>query len=158
VGECWAKALGADTGISRSEVSRICACPGRAADRLPREAAGPHLLPYIYLDATYCKARVNHQIASRAVVIATGITEDGGREVLGVMVGDSETEAFWTEFLRHLRERRLSRVRVVLADHHIGLVNAFKSSKRERCVSGRRNRGHPESDHMAQSDCQLIRN
>jgi len=74
------------------------------------------------------------------VVIATGITEDGGREVLGVMVGDSETEAFWTEFLRHLRERHLSRVRLVLADHHIGLVNAFKSSKRERTAKQRPSR------------------
>jgi putative transposase len=55
---------------------------------------------------------------SRAVVIATGITEDGGREVLGVMVGDSETELFWTEFLRHLRERGLTGVRLVIGDHH----------------------------------------
>ncbi|QHA09212.1 hypothetical protein GQF42_43865 [Streptomyces broussonetiae] len=55
--------------------------------------------PYVYLDATYCKARVEHQNVSRAVVIATGITEDGGREVLGVMIGDSETGVFWTEFV-----------------------------------------------------------
>lgn len=81
--------------------------------------------PYVYLDATYCKARVQHQIASRAVVFATGITEDGGREVLGVMVGDSDTEVFWTEFLRHLRERGLIGVRLVLADHHSGLVAAI---------------------------------
>jgi putative transposase len=82
--------------------------------------------PYVYLDATYCKARVNHQIVSRAVVIATGITEDGGREVLGLMVGDSETEVFWTEFLRHLRERGLNGVRLVIADHHSGLVKAIR--------------------------------
>ncbi|MED7829024.1 IS256 family transposase, partial [Streptomyces chiangmaiensis] len=82
--------------------------------------------PYMYLDATYCKARVAHQIVSRAVVIATGITEDGGREVLGVMVGDSETEVFWTQFLRHLRERGLNGVRLVLGDHHSGLVKAIR--------------------------------
>ncbi len=80
----------------------------------------------MYLDATYCKARVEHQIVSRAVVIATGITEDGGREVLGVMVGDSETEVFWTQFLRHLRERGLTGVRLVIGDHHSGLVKAIR--------------------------------
>ena len=105
------KALGADTGISKSEVSRICA---ELDGQLTAFRTRPldHLrFPYMYLDATYCKARVEHQIVSRAVVIATGITEDGGREVLGVMVGDSETELFWTAFLRSLRERGLTGVR-----------------------------------------------
>ncbi|MFJ4619490.1 transposase [Streptomyces sp. NPDC088812] len=82
--------------------------------------------PYIYLDATYCKVRVDHQIVSQAVVIATGITEDGNREVLGVVVGDNETEAFWTEFLRSLRSRGLSGVRLVLGDNHAGLVAAIR--------------------------------
>jgi hypothetical protein len=50
---------------------------------------------------------VNHRIVSQTLVIAVGISEDGGREVLGVMVGDSETEAFWSEFLRASRERGL---------------------------------------------------
>jgi putative transposase len=82
--------------------------------------------PYLYLDATYCKVRVNHRIVSQAVVIATGISEDGGREVLGVMVGDSETEAFWSEFLRSLRERGLGGVRLVISDSHSGLVKAIR--------------------------------
>jgi putative transposase len=120
------KALGADTGVSKSEVSRICQ---DLDDQLTAFRSRPleHTrFPYVYLDATYCKARVNHQIVSRAVVIATGITEDGGREVLGLMVGDSETEVFWTEFLRHLRERGLTGVRLVIADHHSGLVKAIR--------------------------------
>ncbi|MET7885552.1 IS256 family transposase [Streptomyces avermitilis] len=119
------KALGADTGISKSEVSRICAALDEPLTAFRTRPLDHTRFPYIYLDATYCKARVNHQIASRAVVIATGVTEDGGREVLGVMVGDSETEAFWTEFLRHLRERGLSGVRLVIGDHHSGLVAAI---------------------------------
>ncbi|MGA5703043.1 IS256 family transposase [Peterkaempfera bronchialis] len=120
------KALGADTGISKSEVSRICQdLDGQLAAFRTRSL--DHVrFPYVYLDATYCKARVEHQIVSRAVVIATGITEDGGREVLGVMVGDSETEVFWTEFLRHLRERGLTGVRLVIGDHHLGLVKAIR--------------------------------
>lgn len=119
------KALGADTGISKSEVFRICAALDEPLTAFRTRPLDHTRFPYIYLDSTYCKARVNHQIPSRAVVIATGVTEDGGREVLGVMVGDSETEAFWTEFLRHLRERGLSGVRVVIGDHHSGLVAAI---------------------------------
>ncbi|WP_327411484.1 IS256 family transposase [Streptomyces sp. NBC_01233] len=120
------KALGADTGISKSEVSRICADLDEPLTAFRTRPLDHTRFPYMYLDATYCKARVNHQIVSRAVVVATGITEDGGREVLGVMVGDSETEAFWAEFLRSLRERGLTGVRLVLSDSHSGLVKAIR--------------------------------
>ncbi|MGW5739722.1 MULTISPECIES: IS256 family transposase [Streptomyces] len=120
------KALGGDTGISKSEVSRICDDLDEQLTAF-RERPLDHVrFPYVYLDATYCKVRVNHQIVSQAVVIATGITEDGNREVLGVMVGDNETEAFWSEFLRTLRARGLSGVRLVIADHHSGLVAAIR--------------------------------
>ncbi|GAA5704517.1 hypothetical protein Save01_05363 [Streptomyces avermitilis] len=120
------KALGADSGISKSEVSRICADLDTQLTAFRGRPLDHTRFPYVCLDATYCKARVAHQIVSRAVVIATGITEDGGREVLGVMVGDSETEVFWTQFLRHLRERGLGGVRLVLGDHHSGLVKAIR--------------------------------
>ncbi|MCX5215895.1 IS256 family transposase [Kitasatospora sp. NBC_00240] len=120
------KALGADTGISKSEVSRICADLDGQLTAFRSRPLDHVRFPYVYLDATYCKARVEHQIVSRAVVVATGITEDGGREVLGVMVGDSETEAFWTEFLRSLRQRGLVGVRLVIGDHHLGLVKAIR--------------------------------
>ena len=120
------KALGADTGISKSEVSRICQDLDGQLTAFRSRPLDHVRFPYVYLDATYCKARVEHQIVSRAVVVATGITEDGGREVLGVMVGDSETEAFWTEFLRSLRERGLTGVRLVIGDHHLGLVKAIR--------------------------------
>lgn len=120
------KALGADSGISKSQVSRICADLDTQLTAFRGRPLDHIRFPYIYLDATYCKARGAHQIVSRAVVIATGITEDGGREVLGVMVGDSESEVFWTQFLRHLRERGLDGVRLVLGDHHSGLVKAIR--------------------------------
>jgi putative transposase len=120
------KALGGDTGISKSEVSRICGALDTELNVFRTRPLDHTRFPYIYLDATYCKARVSHQIVSQAVVIATGITEDGGREVLGLMVGDSETEVFWTEFLRSLRERGLTGVRLVIADHHSGLVKAVR--------------------------------
>ena len=62
---------------------------------------------------------------SQAVVIATGVSADGRREVLGCDTGDSETEDFWTEFLRDLRDRGLNGVQLVISDAHRGLVNAI---------------------------------
>ncbi len=103
-------ALGVDSGISKSEVSRICAgLDGEVAAWRTRPL--DHIaFPYMFLDATYCKARVAGRVVSRAVVVATGVSSDGRREVLGCAVGDSETQSFWTEFLRDLRERGLGGV------------------------------------------------
>ena len=81
--------------------------------------------PYVFLDATYCKARVNARVVSQAVVIATGVTADGRREVLGFAVGDSEDGAFWTAFLRTLKARGLTGVALVISDAHEGLKNAI---------------------------------
>ena len=81
--------------------------------------------PYVFLDATYCKARVNHRVVSQAVVIAFGVAADGRREVLGFDVGDSENEAFWTGFLRSLKARGLGGVKLVISDAHTGLKKAI---------------------------------
>ena len=67
------------------------------------------------------------RVASQAVVIATAVSSDGRREVLGCAVGDSETEDFWTEFLRSLRDRGLGGVQLVISDSHRGLVNAINT-------------------------------
>jgi hypothetical protein len=87
------KALGADTGISKSEVSRICKDldeeVGAFRDRSLAEVA----YPYVFLDATYCKARVNRRVVSQAVVTATGVTADGRREVLAT---PAAAPAAWT--------------------------------------------------------------
>ena len=103
------KALGADTGISKSEVSRICAdLDTEVAAFRDRSLAGQPF-PYVFLDATYCKARVDHRVVSQAVVVATGVAADGHREVLGFDVGDSEDGAFWTAFLRVAEDPRADR-------------------------------------------------
>ncbi len=121
------KALGADTGISKSEVSRICAdLDGEVAAFRDRSLADM-AFPYVFLDATYCKARVDHRVVSQAVVVATGVAADGHREVLGFEVGDSEDGAFWTAFLRTLRTRGLTGVRLVISDAHAGLKAAIAS-------------------------------
>jgi len=92
------KALGADTGISKPEVSRICAgLDAEVAEFRDRTLAAQDF-PYVFLDATYCKARVGHRIVSQAIVVAVGVAADGRREVLGFDVGDSENEGFWTGF------------------------------------------------------------
>jgi putative transposase len=121
------KALGADTGISKSEVSRICAdLDAEVAAFRDRSLAGM-AFPYVFLDATYCKARVNHRVVSQAVVVATGVAADGHREVLGFDVGDSEDGAFWTAFLRSLKARGLTGVQLVISDAHAGLKSAISS-------------------------------
>jgi putative transposase len=119
------RALGADTGISKSEVSRICAdLDTEVAAFRDRSLAGM-AFPYVFLDATYCKARVNRRVVSQAVVVATGVRADGWREVLGFAVGDSEDGAFWTAFLRSLKARGLGGVQLVISDAHTGLKAAI---------------------------------
>jgi putative transposase len=121
------KALGADSGISKSEVPRICAdLDTEVAAFRDRSLAGM-AFPYVFLDATYCNARVNHRVVSQAVVVATAVAADGHREVLGFDVGDSEDGAFWTAFLRSLKARGLAGVQLVISDAHAGLQAAIGS-------------------------------
>jgi len=121
------RALGADSGISKSEVSRICAdLDSEVAVFRDRSLAG-QAFPYVFVDATYCKARVNRRVVAQAVVVATGVCGDGRREVLGFAVGDSEDGAFWTQFLRSLKARGLSGVQLVIADAHLGLRQAVQA-------------------------------
>jgi putative transposase len=131
------KALGADTGISKSEVSRICADLDQEVGAFRDRSLAGQQFPYVFLDATYCKARVNHRVVSQAVVIATGVRGDGWREVLGFAVGNSEDGAFWTAFLRSLKARGLGGVQLVISDAHTGLKQAIAAvllgSSWQRC-------------------------
>ena len=132
-------AMGVDTGISKSEVSRICARLDERVEAFRHRTLGHIAFPYVYLDATYINVRDDAlgQVVSRAVVIATGITTNGDREVLGVDIGDSEDETFWTRFLRSLRDRGLGGVRLVISDAHAGLKasirKCFAGSSWQRC-------------------------
>jgi putative transposase len=119
------KALGADSGISKSEVSRICADLDEEVGAFRDRSLAAATFPYVFLDATYCKARVNRRVVSQAVVVATGVRGDGWREVLGFAVGDSENGAFWTAFLRSLKARGLGGVQLVISDAHTGLKAAI---------------------------------
>jgi len=120
-------ALGLESGISKSEVSRICSELDEQLGAFRSRSLAHTEFPYVFLDATYLKGRVDHQVVSRAVVVATGVSMDGHREVLGCAVGDSEDGAFWTEFLRSLRARGLSGVRLTISDQHLGLKAAVEA-------------------------------
>ncbi|MDP9020137.1 MAG: IS256 family transposase, partial [Actinomycetota bacterium] len=124
-------ALGATSGISKSEVSRICAGLDAEMAAFRARSLGHVEFPYLFADATYLKGRVGGQVVSRAVVVVTGVAMTGEREVLGCAVGDTETEAFWAEFFRSLRSRGLAGVRLVTSDHHEGLKSAIA-----RCFVG----------------------
>lgn len=113
------------SGISKSQVSRLCSeLDERVGAFCSRPLDGSW--PYLWLDATYVKARVGGRVESRAVVVAVGVKSSGHREVLGIDVGPTETEAFWTEFLRSLIRRGLSGVRLVVSDAHEGLKAAVQ--------------------------------
>ena len=110
-------------GISKSQVSRLCAeIDGRVQDFLTRPIEGDW--PYLWLDATYVKVREAGRIVSVAVTVAVGVNGDGRREVLGMAVGPSEAETFWTDFLRGLARRGLRGVKLVISDAHEGLKAA----------------------------------
>ncbi|AYO76078.1 IS256 family transposase [Sphingobium yanoikuyae] len=116
------KALGMD-GISKSQVSRLCEeLDQKVHAFLDRPIEGDW--PYLWIDATYVKVRQNGRIVSVAVIIAVGVNSDGRREVLGMDIGPSEAEPFWTAFLRKLTRRGLRGVKLVISDAHEGIKAA----------------------------------
>jgi len=116
------KAMGM-TGISKSQVSRLCVeIDEKVKAFLSRPIEGDW--PYLWIDATYVKVRQSGRIVSVAVIVAVGVNSDGRREVLGMDIGPSEAETFWTEFLRKLARRGLRGVRLVISDGHEGIKAA----------------------------------
>jgi putative transposase len=130
-------ALGVESGISKSEVSRICTGLDEQVEAFRSRPLHHTAFPYVFLDATYLHVRRTGQVTSMAVVVATGVTATGGREVLGCDVGDSEDEVFWRGFLRTLKQRGLAGVQLVISDQHAGLVAAlgrvFQGAAHQRC-------------------------
>ena len=128
------KALGM-SGISKSQVSRLCEeIDDRVKTFLDRPIEGDW--PYLWIDATYVKVRENGRIVSVAVIIAAGVNSDGRREVLGMDIGPSEAETFWTDFLRKLRRRGLRGVKLVISDAHEGIkaaVSKVLNASWQRC-------------------------
>jgi transposase-like protein len=128
------KAMGM-SGISKSQVSRLCEeIDERVQAFLGRPIEGDW--PYLWIDATYVKVREAGRIVPAAVIIAVAVNSDGRREVLGMDVGPSEAETFWTGFLRQLARRGLRGVKLVVSDAHEGIKAAVTKVLRaswQRC-------------------------
>src|SRR5277367_916624 len=122
-------------GISKSQVSRLCEeIDVRVKAFLNRPIEGDW--PYLWIDATYIKVRQAGRIVSVAVTVAVGANADGRREVLGMAVGPSEAETFWTDFLRSLARRGLRGVKLVISDSHEGIkaaVSKVMNATWQRC-------------------------
>src|SRR3954465_7469117 len=110
--------------ISRSEVSRVCAALDEYVEAFrTRPLEGRY--PYLFLDAKVEKVRDGGRVVNKALVIAHGVYETGRREILSIDVGEAETEAFWTDFLRGLVARGLVGVQLAISDAHAGLKAAI---------------------------------
>ena len=112
------------SGISKSTVSKLCKdIDERVGEFLNRPLTGEW--PYVWLDATYLKQRQGGRIVSVAAIIAVAANTEGRREIIGLGIGPSEAETFWTDFLRSLKARGLDGVKLVISDAHTGLKAAI---------------------------------
>jgi len=112
------------SGISKSQVSKLCKdIDERVNAFLDRPIEGEW--PYLWLDATYLKVRDGGRIVSVAAIIAVAVTTEGRREIVGLGIGPSEAEPFWSAFLTGLVKRGLKGVKLVISDAHDGLRHAI---------------------------------
>ena len=111
-------------GMSKDRVSRMCRDLDDHVEQFrSRPLQGAY--PYLWLDAKHLKVRDRGRVVSKALVVAYAVHDSGRREVIGLDLGEVESEAFWTEFLRGLRGRGLQGLRLVISDHHEGLKSAI---------------------------------
>ena len=130
------RALGNESGISRSTVSRICKDIDEGVKEFLARSLDHTWFPYLFVDATYLDVRVGHRVVCRALVVATGVSAEGRREILGMALGDAETVDFRVVLvLRSLRERGLkvpspedpTGVVLVTSDAHAGIRAAVRA-------------------------------
>lgn len=129
------RALGNESGISRSTVSRICADIDDGVAEFLARRLDHTWFPYLFVDATYVDVRHGGRVVSQAVAVVTGVSAQGRREILAMSVGDAESTDFWTQILRGLRERGLKvatatdaeGVALVISDAHSGIKSAVKA-------------------------------
>ena len=123
------------SGISKSTVSKLCRdIDERVGAFLDRPLTGDW--PYLWLDATYLKQREGGRIVSVAAIVAVAVNTDGKREIVGLHIGPSEAETFWSTFLKSMVRRGLHGVKLVISDAHEGLKSAIRrvfSASWQRC-------------------------
>lgn len=121
-------ALGVQSGVSQSQVSRICADIDIQVQSFLTRPLQETGYAYVFFDSTYLYGRLGRglQACSRAVLISLYVNADGRRELLGLKVSDSESEGFWKAFIGSLKERGLAVAKIVVSDTHMGLTMAIR--------------------------------
>ena len=125
------------TSFSKSTVSELCKRLDPVVTAWNERDLSEKAYPFVIVDALYLKIRKDVRVVSQSALIALGINEEGYREVLGLKIGDSESEATWSEFFTWLKSRGLRGVELIVSDDHGGLVNAirrhFQGASWQRC-------------------------
>ncbi|RMH22281.1 MAG: IS256 family transposase [Gammaproteobacteria bacterium] len=117
------------TSFSKSTVSRLCAALDARVRAWSERPLGR--FPFLLIDALYVKVREEERIVTKAALLVSGVNDQGYREVLGLKLGDSESEGFWRDLFEELKDRGLEGVAFVVSDEHKGLVAAIR-----RCFQG----------------------
>lgn len=122
--------------FSKSEVSKVCKTLDKEVKEF-RERPLDDSYPFVWVDATYFKVRIKHKITSRAMMVATAMTKEGFREVIGFGVYENESKRTWSDFMESLKDRGLNNVRIITSDAHEGIRHAiakvFPSTPWQRC-------------------------
>jgi transposase-like protein len=126
------------TSFSKSLVSSLAGSLDSELEAWRDRRLEARAYPYVFVDARYEKVRVDHKVVNRGVLVVSGVRDDGFREVLGVGVADTESEATYQELFRSLKRRGLSGVQLVVSDDHEGLKAAiarhFQGASHQRCL------------------------
>jgi transposase-like protein len=112
--------------LSKSTVSELCKRLDPLVIAWNSRPLSDTSFPFVLVDALYLKVREEGRVRSRGVMIAAGINESGYREILGLMLGDTESEESWTEFFVSLKNRGLRGMEILVSDNHSGLIKAVK--------------------------------
>lgn len=125
------------TSFAKSTVSDLCKALDPLVSAWNERDLSAQQFPFVLVDALVVKVRENGQVRAVSALVATGVNAQGYREVLGLRVGDSESERTWMEFFTWLKGRGLGGVDLVVSDHHGGLVKAvqvqFQGATWQRC-------------------------
>ncbi len=123
--------------FSRSTVSNLAAGLDAELEAWRERRLEAEAYPYLFVDARYEKVRVDHKVVSQGVLVVSAVSDDGMREILGVEVADTESEATYQELFRSLKARGLKGVELVTSDDHEGLKAAigrhFQGASHQRC-------------------------
>ncbi len=114
------------TSFSKSTVSELCKALDPIVNKWNERELSGKSYPFVIVDALYLKIRKDCRVISQSALIAIAVNEEGYREILGLMIGDSESEASWSKYFIWLKERGLKGVQLITSDEHKGLVKAIR--------------------------------